>query len=229
MAAPTVLLFDIDGTLLHAGGAGRRAIVRVFEARYGHGAVFADMRFHGMTDRGIVRRGLVQAGLPCDEATIDGICAEYLAALVDEVPRATAFRVYPGVLRTLEQVAGRAAIAVGLGTGNLREGARLKLRHAGIDHHFAFGGFGCDHEDRATLVRIGAIRGAEHLGVHVDACRIVVIGDTPSDVTAARAIGAESVAVATSGFTPEALLASGATWAFATLEVPEVLPALLGS
>jgi phosphoglycolate phosphatase-like HAD superfamily hydrolase len=222
------LLFDIDGTLLYGGGAGRRAIVRVFEERYGRGAVFDDMRFHGMTDRAIVRRGLERADLPCDEPTIDDLCAAYLSALADEVPRSPAFRLYPGVVDILEALAGRSGIAVGLGTGNLREGARLKLEHAHLHHHFSFGGFGCDHEDRATLIRIGATRGAAQLGAVLEACRVVVVGDTPSDVAAALAIGAESVTVETSGFTTSALLAAGATRAFPTLAAPGVLAAVLG-
>jgi phosphoglycolate phosphatase-like HAD superfamily hydrolase len=200
----------------------------VFEERYGRGAVFEDMRFHGMTDRAIVRRGLERSDLPCDEPIIDDLCAAYLGALADEVPRSPAFRLYPGVVDLLEALADRAGIAVGLGTGNLREGARLKLEHARLYHHFRFGGFGCDHEDRATLIRIGATRGAAQLGAGLEACRVVVIGDTPSDVAAASAIGAESVTVATSGFATDALLAAGATRAFPTLAAPGVLAAVLG-
>jgi len=223
---PAVLLFDIDGTLLHAGGAGRRAVARVFGERFERREVFDDVRFHGMTDRAIVRGGLVRAGLAADEAAIDAICTAYLAALAEEVPRAVDFRVMPGVAALLDALARRPGLAVGLGTGNLRDGARIKLEHAGLYHHFAFGGFGCDAEDRAALLRIGAERGAGHLGIGLDACRIVVIGDTPKDVAAAQAIGAESVAVETSGFRAPELLAAGATWAFPDLAVDGVLTAL---
>jgi len=222
------VLFDIDGTLLYGGGAGRRAIVRVFAERWGRGDVFDDMRFHGMTDRGIVRRGLERAALRCDEAIIDDLCAAYLVALADEVPRATGFRLYPGVVELLDGLADVAGIAVGLGTGNLREGARLKVAHARIDHHFRFGGYGCDHEERATLLRVGAGRGADLLGVRPDGCRIVVVGDTPNDVAAAHAIGAESVTVETSGFTAAVLLAAGATRAFSTLADAAVRAAIVG-
>jgi phosphoglycolate phosphatase len=225
---PTVLLFDVDGTLLHGGGAGRRAIARVFVERHGRAALFDDVRFHGMTDRAIVRGGLVRAGLACDEAAIDAVCAAYLVALADEVPRAAAFRVYPGVAALLEALAGRRDVAVGLGTGNLREGARIKLAHARLHHHFAFGGFGCDAEDRAELVWIGAARGAAHLGVPVDECRIVVIGDTPRDVAAARAIGAEAVTVETGGCAAAELRAAGATVVFPDLAAPGVRAALVG-
>jgi phosphoglycolate phosphatase-like HAD superfamily hydrolase len=225
---PTVLLFDIDGTLLHAGGAGRRAIARVFREHFGRREVFDAVRFHGMTDRAIVRGGLERVGLPSDDATIDAVCATYLAALADEMPHSEGFRVYPGVREVLDGLAGRDGLAVGLGTGNLREGARIKLVHAGLDHHFAFGGFGCDHEHRPALVRIGAERGAARLGVPLAACRVVVIGDTSRDVEAAHAIGADAVAVETSGAAAADLRAAGATHVFPDLSDPAVLAALVG-
>jgi phosphoglycolate phosphatase len=144
------------------------------------------------------------------------------------VPRSAGFRVYPGAPELLEALVGRDGVAVGLGTGNLREGARIKLEHARLQHHFAFGGFGCDHEDRAALVRVGAERGASHLGLPLSACRVVVIGDTPKDVAAAQAIGAEAVTVETGGAAAAELLAVGAAHAFPDLAAPGVLPALVG-
>ena len=223
---PAILLFDIDGTLLHAGGAGRRAVARVFGEHFARREVFDDVRFHGMTDRAIVRGGLARAGLAVDEAAIDAVCAAYLEALADEVPRSAGFRIMPGAAALLDALAGRSGLAIGLGTGNLREGARIKLEHAGLYHHFAFGGFGCDAEDRAALLRVGAERGARHLGADLGDCRIVVIGDTPKDVAAAQAIGAESLTVETSGFTAADLRAAGATWAFPDLTAEGVLTAL---
>ena len=182
-----------------------------------------------MTDRAIIRGGLARLGLPSDETAIDAICATYLAALADEMPHSEGFAVCPGVPALLDALAGRDDLAVGLGTGNLREGARIKLEHARLDHHFTFGGFGCDHEHRPTIVRIGAERGAARLGVPLATCRIVVIGDTPRDVEAARAIGAESVAVETSGIDVTLLRASGATHVFEDLGRDGVLSALLAS
>jgi len=224
----TILLFDIDGTLVSAGGAGRRAVVRIFGAHFARPEIFDGVRFHGMTDRAIIRGGLERLGLPADEAAIDALCAAYLAALAIEIPRSEGFRVLPGVPTLLETLAGRAHVAVGLGTGNLREGARIKLEHAGLFHHFAFGGFGCDAEDRAALLRVGVARGARHLGAPADACRIVVIGDTPKDAAAARAIGDESLTVETSGSPVPELMAAGATWAFADLAAEGVREALVG-
>jgi len=182
-----------------------------------------------MTDRAIIRGGLERLGLASDDAAIDAICATYLAALADEMPHSEGFAVCPGVPGLLDTLAGREGVAVGLGTGNLREGARIKLEHARLDHHFAFGGFGCDHEHRPAIVRVGAERGAARLGMPLASCRVVVIGDTPRDVEAACAIGAESVAVETSGIDTAALRAAGATHVFPDLDRDGVLAALLAA
>jgi phosphoglycolate phosphatase-like HAD superfamily hydrolase len=121
----------------------------------------------------------------------------------------------------------RAGVAVGLGTGNVREGARIKLSRVGIHDRFAFGGFGCDHENRVELIRHGARSGAARLGVPLEDCRVVVIGDTPKDVDAAKGIGARCIGVGTGNFTPEALLAAGADHAYADFTAREALPTLL--
>ncbi|HWP67561.1 MAG TPA: HAD family hydrolase [Candidatus Limnocylindria bacterium] len=224
---PTVLLFDIDGTLVSMRGAGRRALVRAFEAELGRPDVFDALEFAGMTDPAIVRYGLAAAGVPADAASVARLLAAYVRALEDEVRRSTDCFVHPGVEALLDACAARPEVAIGLGTGNVRPGARAKLERLGLYHRFAFGGFGCDHEERARLIAIGAERGAARLGRPRAACRVVVIGDTPRDVAAAHAIGAEAVAVATSTFDVDTLRAAGAA-AFPDLTAPGVLEAVLG-
>src|SRR5687767_5274768 len=96
------------------------------------------------------------------------------------------YRVHAGIRESLDHLAGLTEVALGLGTGNIREGARLKLERVDIYSPFAFGGFGCDHEDRVQLIRRGAERGAQKLGLPMSECRVVVIGDTPKDVAAAK-------------------------------------------
>ena len=224
---PTVLLFDIDGTLVSMKGAGRRALVRAFTEELQRPDVFDDLEFAGMTDPAIIRYGLTRAGIPVDPDPVARLLAAYVAALEDEVRRSTNCLVHPGVEALLDAAAARAEIAIGLGTGNVRAGARAKLERLGLYHRFAFGGFGCDHEERPRLIGIGAARGAAHLGRPLADCRVVVIGDTPRDVEAAHAIGAAAVAVATSTFSTEALSAAGAA-AFPDLTAPGVLEAILG-
>lgn len=182
-----------------------------------------------MTDRSITRLGLEAIGVVATDEAIDDLLRSYIAELRQALAQATpdSYRVHSGVEAALLAARER-GMAQGLGTGNIAEGARLKLEHVGLYRHFEFGGFGSDHELRVELIRVGAERGAKRLGVPVDACRVVVIGDTPKDVAAARGIGAESIAVATGSYDTETLLEHGATHAFPDLTSPRALAALLG-
>ena len=225
---PTVLLFDIDGTLVTTGGAGRRSIDRAFELLHGRADACSHFSFDGMTDRGIARMGLETIGVPVDAAAIDTLLARYVECLeeaVRSVPEEQ-YIVHAG-MREAVDASIAAGMAVGLGTGNVREGARVKLSRVGLFEKFSFGGFGDDHELRPELIRRGAERGAAKLGVALAHARVVVIGDTPKDVSAAQAIGAESFAVATGGFSVEQLRAIGPTYLFETLAAPGALDALL--
>ncbi|WP_373046233.1 HAD family hydrolase [Vulgatibacter sp.] len=224
---PTVLLFDIDGTLITSGTSARRAIERAFEKHTGRRDAFG-FPFDGMTDRAIVRIALRNIGMDADEAAIDAFLPLYLEVLEDEMAKAPLFRVHHGMERAVDTARGRDGFAVGLGTGNVKAGAAVKLKRARLHDRFPFGGFGCDHEDRPTLIRIGAERGAAQLGVPLAECRVVIIGDTPKDVHAAQAIGAECIGVGTGHFGPAQLLACGATRAFRHLGEEGALEAVLG-
>jgi len=224
---PTVLLFDIDGTLVSTGGAGRRALERAFEAFASRRDACDAFDFGGMTDRAIVRRGLVATGREPAESAIDAVLDLYLGFLDDEVRRTPRYVVHDGVLDALDAASMAERVAIGLGTGNIRRGAALKLAPRRLFERFSFGGFGCDHEDRPSLLRIGATRGAAALGVPFEECRVVVIGDTPRDIAAANAIGAECIAVATGGDSLEALRACGPTLACEHLGVDGVIDAIL--
>ena len=225
---PTVLLFDIDGTLIETGGAGRRAMERAFERYVGRRDACASVPFAGMTDRAIARGGLTAAEREAEEGAIDAVLALYLEALAEEVAASLNCRVHVGVEAALTSAEATRGVAIGLGTGNIREGARLKLERVGIHHRFAFGGFGCDHEDRAEVLRAGARRGAAVLGVPLDECRVVVIGDTPKDIAAAQAIAAESIAVCTGSFSADDLAVLRPTHVFRDLSEAGAIAALLG-
>lgn len=228
MSRPTVLLFDVDGTLVTTGGAGRRALERIFEVAYGRSDA-CSFPLDGMTDRAIVRAALRSIGREAGEPEIDAILVGYVEILAEEVAGVDSdkYRIHRGIEPALEAAASRPQVALGLGTGNIREGAKVKLDRVGIYERFPFGGFGCDHEDRAELLRVGARRGAERLGTVVENCRVVVVGDTPKDVAAATKLGAESLGVATGRFSVRDLKAAGATFAFADLSEPGALDALL--
>jgi len=228
---PTVLLFDVDGTLVTTCGAGRRAVERAFELRHGTKEVLS-FSFGGMTDKAIVRNGLLALGRPfASEAALseemEATLAFYLIVLSEEIARARV-RIHDGMERVLDLADARPHVALGLGTGNIRRGAEIKLGCVGIYHRFAFGGFGDDSIDRPTLLMIGARRGAERLGVPIEDCRIVVIGDTPKDVAAAKAIGADAIAVATGMHDLAELQDCDPTAAFATLADGGAEAALFG-
>ena len=180
---PTILLFDVDGTLVTTDGVGRRAVEKAFERRHGRRDVVS-FSFGGMTDKAIVRDGLLALGKrfasEADwQAEMDATLAFYLRVLKEEAATGGGIRVHDGILRALDLAEARPEVALGLGTGNMREGAQIKLGHAGIYHRFTFGGFGDDSIDRAEILAAGARRGAVTLGLPLQACRVVVVGDTP--------------------------------------------------
>ncbi len=224
----TVLLFDIDGTLVATGGVGKRAMVAAFDRLHGVRDIFEGTNFAGMTDRAIVRHGLERAAVEATGDAIELLLEHYLECLHVELQEVTRYRVLPGVTSLLRKLHGRERIAIGLGTGNVKRGAYAKLAPGKIDGAFAFGGFGCDHEDRVELIRTGAERGAAALGVARSECRVVIIGDTPKDVAAAKGIGAECVAVATGGFTSAQLRETNAEHVIESLEDERVVPLLVG-
>jgi len=228
---PTVLLFDVDGTLVTTGGVGRRALELAFERAHSRRDACSSFRFDGMTDRAIVRGGLLALGLNPTPRAIDAVLEGYLNVLAEEVAAAPSetYRVHAGICETLDAATAQPRVAVGLGTGNIREGARIKLQRVDLFRRFTFGGFGCDDEDRTTLLRLGAERGAAALGVELSQVRVVVIGDTPKDVAAAKGIGADSVGVGTGSFTAAQLRQAGATWAFPSLASAGAMEAVLGA
>ncbi len=228
LTTPTILLFDVDGTLLTAGGAGRRALVRAFVAELGRGEVVQAIDLRGMTDPAVFREAVTAAGLSPDPRLLARLVASYLAFLPEELDRAASFTVLPGVRQVVAAARACPGVAVGLGTGNYERGARLKLARGELSDDFPFGGFGDDAEARAEVLRAGAERGARRLEKPLARCRVVVIGDTPRDVAAARSIGAESVAVATGGFDVGALRAAGATAVHESLAADGALASILG-
>jgi phosphoglycolate phosphatase len=225
---PKVLLFDIDGTLITTGGVGRRAISAAVEELFGRGDAFMDFTFDGMTDRKIVREGLKAIGRHATETDIVTVLAKYLAHLEREVAEAdpARYRVHPGMREAID-AAHQRGHAVGLGTGNIRDGARLKLGKVQLFERFTFGGFGDDHEERDKLIRTGAERGAAQLGVPLQQATVIVIGDTPKDIAAAHAIGAKCLAVGTGSWKAHELKHHHADWAFDDLSSKGALETLL--
>jgi phosphoglycolate phosphatase len=217
-----VVLFDGDGTLVHAAGAGRRALERVLAAEFGQVEnALAGMRLDGMTDRLIVREVLVALGRAFEDALCDRLLADYVLALREEI-HGPGFRVLPGVPEVLLALSAAGA-TTGLCTGNVAEGARLKLARGGIDGFFEWGpgaiaGFAHDGEARELLVRAALDRGAASLGAPLAPADALVVGDTPRDVSAARAHGVPVLGVATGRFGVAELREAGADGVLPSLE-----------
>lgn len=223
-----ILLFDIDGTLLLSGGAGRRAMNRLFEARYGVQDAFRGVRPHGMTDPAIFReilRNTLDRGPAPDE--LEALGHAYLDYLTQELEASTSFTIMPGVTDLLPRLAASDTIRLGLATGNLAAASRLKLRRGGLDGYFRFGGYGSDAEDRAALTRIARDRGRDL--ARDPGAPVVVVGDTVQDVRAARAVGARSVAVMTTGTPREEFERQGADLVVDDLTHREAILGFLGT
>ena len=224
----SVLLFDLDGTLLCIGGSGRRAMELAFEEIGGSKSACPRESFGGMTDRFIAATGLQSAGITPNEVNINRFFQAYHGYLKRELSQATQSKILPGVVPLLEVIQKTEGIALGLGTGNTKEGAFAKLASGGLGSYFSFGGFGCDHQERSEIIRLGAIRGANTLGLKPEETRLIIIGDTPRDILAAQAVGGESLAVATGEYSVGDLQDYGPTATVQDLTCSEVLSMLLG-
>jgi phosphoglycolate phosphatase len=203
-----ICLFDIDGTLLRSGGAGKAAMETVLQEMFQVPLAAEQVSYSGRTDRAIGRDLFRVHGIEMNEANWRRFIDAYLIRLPAYLASMGGV-VCPGIAELLDELDKWPDIEVGLLTGNLRAGAQVKLGHFGLHERFLFGGFGDQHWERDDVAHeaVEAIR--SHFGRPVEAERIWVIGDTPLDIQCARAIGAKAVAVATGWDTAEMLAAAG--------------------
>jgi phosphoglycolate phosphatase len=194
--AKRLLLFDIDGTLIHSGGAGVEALIRAFKERFGIEDDLHDIEIAGMTDSGIVVSILNKHRIPATHENVSAFLDSYVHFLSLELPQRKG-KLLPGVLKLLERLKSRPHVVLALLTGNVSRGARLKLEHYGVWHFFEFGAFADDHHDRNELGRFARTRAKQKHGREFVASEIDVIGDTPRDIACGRALGARTIAVAT--------------------------------
>ena len=228
-----LVLFDIDGTLLRSDGAGKRAIHRALLEVFGATGP-DDYDFDGKTDRQIVRELMRFAGHRDEH--IDGqmhrLLALYVPYLHEELADSTG-RAYvlPGVRELLDALDGRRDVILGLLTGNVEEGARAKLQAVGLEFdRFRIGAFGSDHEHRPELPAIARARTKGQLGLDLRGDAMIVIGDTPADLTCGRSLGARAIGVATGRYTVAELLQHDPVAAFRDLsETETILHAILGN
>ncbi|MDE2928428.1 MAG: HAD family hydrolase [Acidobacteriota bacterium] len=210
-----LVLFDIDGTLLLSGGAGTRSLYRAFQIRYGIEPDWTAIRFDGKTDPLIIQEIVSKYGV--DDEPGQDLYDIYLSILPDEVRRSPGFQVLAGARELVIRLSADPGFLIGLATGNVETGARLKLERAGLSSYFPFGGYGSDSGDRTELIRAAIRRGSE-LAAPLAVGEVFVIGDTPRDVRHGRAAGATTIAVATGNYGLDELKDCGPDLAVAGLQ-----------
>lgn len=205
-----LLLFDIDGTLVW-GGPAKGAFHTALLETYGTAGPIEVHSFAGKTDLQIARELLRGAGLddPTIQAGLEDLIERYLGHLATRLLDHPV-DVLPGVTALIEVLATRRDVGLGLLTGNVRRGAELKLRSAGLFEHFSMGSFGSDSEERDDLTEIAFRRATETWGVTFDPDDVFVVGDTPRDVQCGKIGGTRTLAVATGTFGAEDLRLAGA-------------------
>lgn len=229
MPPTSLLLFDIDATLLLTGGAGMRSMARAARELFGERFTWDGIEPSGGLDPLLFSEAVTRSRLELDEMAHSRFQEKYIQILEVELRQSRAgIRVLPGVRDLLGALRSRPDVCLGLLTGNYPRGAALKLEAAGIDPRwFSIGVFGDEGPTRAALVSVALERFEAAHGGSIARERVIVIGDTPRDVEAALANGCRVLAVATGKYGVEALLAAGATEAVADLSDPAPLMALL--
>ena len=212
-----LVLFDIDGTLVHTGGAGIKAFAKVFASEFGVPQGTEKMKFAGRTDVGLVREFFRLNDIAATPENFQRFFERYVFWL-DHILAQSQTEACPGIWELIRDLqALPQAPTLGLLTGNIRLGAEIKLRHFDLWQEFETGAFADDHEERDEIARVAHRRGTQVLQRNLRGEEIVVIGDTPLDVKCGRAIGANVLAVATGGATLTELKQHAPDWAVADL------------
>lgn len=210
-----LVLFDVDGTLLSAGRAARDSILAALAEVLGWEGSSDGNDFSGKTDPQILRELVMESvGRPRFEAGLQAVLDRYVEELSRRLsPEAVVVK--PGVAALLDRLAEDPRVTLGLLTGNIERGARLKLEPTGLNRYFRFGAFGDDSADRYCLPSIAVARAREETGRDFDGRSVVIIGDSVHDVACGRSLGARSIAVATGPTPAERLQAEGPDALFA--------------
>ena len=220
MAQPVVVLFDVDETLVHTGGAGAKSWMAAFDRLHG---VPADIGAHtsaGETDPQVAR-ATFSAVLHRDPTTeeLGRLYAAYLRHLGGEIWASEHYRVLPGAQDTLLRL-GDAGVTLGIVSGAMEGAARTKLVPANLNRFFVFGAYGSDSPDRAELTRLAIEKASRLHGTKLEAEDVYVVGDTPHDMEATNAAGAVAVGVASGHYSADQLDAAGAAHVLGSLEDP---------
>jgi phosphoglycolate phosphatase len=215
-----LVLFDIDETMIHSSGCGRRALERALFDVFQRKLTFDGISLSGKTDPQIISEVLHAHGLSdqqCDEL-LDRIFQRYLPYLEEEVQGAEEYRLHLGVIELLEVLKTKEGTYVGLLTGNIERGARIKLGRFDLNSYFEFGAFGCDSANRMELPAFAHERAKKKFGKPIEKDEIVIIGDAQNDVLCAKGYGAKALAVCTGRTSRESLVELEPHYLFDTLK-----------
>jgi len=208
-----LVLFDVDGTLVHTGRAGSRAFGKTIASEFKVSESVERVRFGGRTDISLARELFGLNGIPATPENFRRFFESY-AFWLDHLCANTNGEICPGVsefIRDLRALPNPPRL--GLLTGNIRLGAEIKLRRYGLWEHFETGGFADDSEDRNHIAAAALERGRRVLGGNLLGGEILVVGDTPHDIRCGKHIGAKVLAVATGGAKLEELQQHKPDWA----------------
>jgi phosphoglycolate phosphatase-like HAD superfamily hydrolase len=212
-----LVLFDIDGTLVHTGRAGSRAFGKTIASEFKAPESVEKVRFGGRTDPSLARELFGLNGIPATPENFRRFFESYVFWLDYLVANSNGeiCRGVPEFIRELQALPEPPM--PGLLTGNIRLGAEIKLRRYGLWEFFETGGFADDSEDRNHIAVAALARGRRLLGGNLRGEEILVVGDTPHDVRCGKHIGAKVLAVATGGAMLEELQNHQPDWAVADL------------
>lgn len=205
-----LILFDIDGTLISTGGAGTRALALAFKKLFSINNAFRDISMAGKTDPQIVREGLAKHNIHSDNGVLPRVINTYLEYLKAEMKNERK-HIKSGIKTALDTLSNEInGYYLGLLTGNLEQGARIKLGPFDLNKYFQFGAFGSDDEDRNKLLPIAVGRFKNIYRKEIDFKDCIIVGDTPRDVYCAKPYGAFCIGVATGPYPADALVEAGA-------------------
>jgi len=223
-----MVLFDIDGTLLRAGGIVRHAMGDALQHVFGTRGGIMDASFIGATDLGVVHNLMGREGFSAEEidARFPGLIETYGPILKDKLADWDNFKLCPGVPAILDRLADEKTM-LGLVTGNCKPGAKVKLNKGGLVDYFTFGAYGDESSDRAEICRLAHERGENEAGQRISRNDVILVGDSPNDVKAARKYGIRVLAVCSGWGDREELEALEPTWLYPDLSDTEEIAELL--
>lgn len=223
-----LVLFDIDGTLLRAGGIVREAMGDALKQVFGTSGGIIDTSFIGATDLGVVHDLMGREGFSTYEINrrFPRLLDVYGGILRKKLSTWDKFQLCSGIPEILDKLRENGNL-LGLVTGNCQVGAWIKLKRGGLAEYFSFGAFGDETQDRAELCRLAHERGQSEVGHDIPKHSVILVGDAPSDIRAAEDYGIRILTVASGWVPAEELCKLHPTWLYPDLSDTDEIVKLL--